>query len=188
MSAIDPYRHDALRKPTVDVMICGDARKTLGTIDDIMLMTVKYFDTLYQRMPILSKARFNKRLRPMYASPQADFTLLCLCIHLLVQYPPDGDESVQSSVYVMIKGHVSLLEASGYLSLEFVQARLLISLFEMGQGLYPAASVSIGACARTARALGLNKKRFENLFSDDVARQEAEEQKRVWWGVVNLDR
>jgi hypothetical protein len=93
-----------------------------------------------------------------------------------------------SSTYTTIKSHISLLEATGFLSLEFIQARILVTVFEMGHGLYPAASISISACARTARALGLNKKRFMDTVSDDFSRQRAEEVKRVWWEIVNLDR
>jgi len=69
-----------------------------------------------------------------------------------------------------------------------VQARLLVSLYEMGHGIHPAASISIGACARTARALGLNKKLFQRAQGDHASRLRAEEEKRVWWALLNLDR
>jgi hypothetical protein len=125
----------------------------------------------------------------MHTNPRADFSLLCLLNYLVVQYLPKYEQNVQSSVYATIKGHISLLEATDSLSLEFVQARLLLCLFEMDHGLYPAASISIGACARSARALGLqNKWNQITVYLDDCARQRAEEEKRVWWEIVNLDR
>jgi hypothetical protein len=184
--SIDP--HEPLQKATVEVAICRDAIEILGNHDEVTAITTDYFDTLSNRIPFIWKDRFNSRLQSVHTNPHADFSLLCLCIYLIVQYPPKYGQNVQSSVYAIIKGHISLLEASGFLSLEFVQARLLLSIFEIGHGLYPAASISIGACARTARALGLNKKRFGNSFSDDSAGQRGEEEKRVWWEIVNLDR
>jgi hypothetical protein len=184
--SIDP--HEPLQKTTVEVAICRDAIEILGNHDEVTAITTDYFDTLSNRIPFIWKDRFNSRLHSVHTNPHADFSLLCLCIYLIVQYPPKYGQNVQSSVYAIIKGHISLLEASGFLSLEFVQARLLLSIFEIGHGLYPAASISIGACARTARAFGLNKKRFGNSFSDYSARQRAEEEKRVWWEIVNLDR
>jgi hypothetical protein len=95
---------------------------------------------------------------------------------------------MQSSVYVMIKGIISLLEATNIISLDVVQARSLMTLYEMGHGIQPAAAISIGGCARTARAIGLNKKQFHNPTEDHRSRLRAEEEKRVWWGVHNLDR
>jgi hypothetical protein len=185
---IDPLRHETNWKPAVDVAICRDAIGILGKRDKVMAMADNYFDTLSNRMPSISRSRLYSRLQSIFSNPHADFSLLCLCIHLVVQHPSSYGESMQSSVYAMIKGHVSLLEAKGFLSLEFVQVRLLLSFFEMSHGLYPAASISIGACARTARALGLNKKRFHSIGSDGTSRQRAEEEKRVWWAIVNLDR
>jgi hypothetical protein len=184
----DSIRHEGIRKPTVDVTICGDTSKVLGTCEEVLVMAGKYFDNLSHRLPFISRGRFCSRLPSLYTHPHADFSLLCLCIHLVTQYPPRSGKNMQSSLYVMIKGHIGLLEASGYLSVEFVQARLLVSIFEMGHGIYPAASISIGACARAARALGLHKKRTENPLLDDTARIRAEERRRIWWEIVNVDR
>lgn len=188
VSSSDLFRHEVLQKSAVDVAICKDVCNILGERDEIVALAAKYFDTLSHRMPFIWKDRFNSRLRSMHSNPHADFSLLCLCISLVIQHPPKYGQSVLSSVYAVIKSHISLLETSGFLSLEFVQARLLLSVFEIGHGLYPAASISIGACARTARALGLNKKQFKNASLDNSSKQRAEEEKRVWWEIVNLDR
>ena len=55
----------------------------------------------------------------------------------------------------------SLLEAEmcGVISLRTLQAALLISLFEMGNSLYPAAYLTAGYCARLAYALGIHDRR-----------------------------
>ena len=150
-------------------------------------MAGKYFETNYQRMPIISKAYFYERLPFVFAKPKGDFLVLCLGIHLITQFPTPPILSMQSSLYILVKNSISLLESTGFLSLEVVQARLLVSFYEMGHGIHPTASISIGACARTARALGLNKKAFQMTEGDHTARLRAEEEKRVWWAVINLD-
>lgn len=151
-------------------------------------MAGRYFEANYHRMPMISKAYFYERLPFVFAKPKADFVVLCLGIHLITQFPAPQMLSMQSSLYVLVKNTISLLESTGFLSLEVVQARLLVSFYEMGHGLHPTASISIGACARTARALGLNKKSFQRMEGDHTARLRAEEEKRAWWAVINLDR
>jgi len=94
---------------------------------------------------------------------------------------------MQSSLYVNVKSKISLLESTNYLSLMAIQARLLVTFYEMGYGITPAASISISACASSARAFGLNKKTFQNAATED-AQFRAEEEKRVWWAVIILDR
>lgn len=82
---------------------------------------------------------------------------------------------------------ISLLEATCFQSLEFVQCRLIVAFNEMGHGIYPAASISLGACARLSRGIRLRKNRNE-LPDKEPARLEAGEKRRVWWAIVNLDR
>lgn len=83
---------------------------------------------------------------------------------------------------------MSLLESTNYLSLMVIQARLLVTFYEMGHRITPAASISISACASSARALGLNKKVFQNTAAGQPISILAEAEKRVWWAVVVLDR
>lgn len=187
-TTIDPFRHETLRRPTVDVAISTEATKLFRSLEEIQHIANKYFDTIYQRFPIISKARFLERLPYVFSKPSADFTVLCLCIHLVLQYPSQTDQSMQSSLYVTIKNTISLLESTSILSLEVVQARLLVTFYEIGHGIHPGASISIATAARTARLLGLNKKDFQQSPNDFAARVVAEEQKRVWWATVNLDR
>jgi hypothetical protein len=93
---------------------------------------------------------------------------------------------MQSSLYITVKSVISLLESTNFLSLELVQCRLLVAFYEIGHGISPAASISIAAGARTARALGLNKQWVRPEFGGHTI--DAEEERRVWWAVFNLDR
>jgi hypothetical protein len=62
---------------------------------------------------------------------------------------------------------------------------LLIALYEVGHGIYPAASISMASCARAARNLGLHKIRSKPLSESE---DEIEEKRRTWWAIHNLDR
>jgi hypothetical protein len=97
---------------------------------------------------------------------------------------------MQSSEYIAIKTHVALLEAANYVTLNSVQARILIAFYEMGHAIYPAASLSVASCARSAHYLGLNRKHFQSREheSDQEIRTIGEEEKRTWWAILNLDR
>jgi len=150
-------------------------------------MATTFCETIYQRIPILCRRLFFERLPGFYSKPEADFVTLCLCMHLVLQDPTEGS-SMQSSLYVMVKSTISLLEAANILSLAVIQSRILITFYEIGHGILPAASISVSACARSAREYGLNKKKFQQVFEDFQTRVRAEEEKRVWWGVVCLDR
>ncbi|RAO70459.1 uncharacterized protein BHQ10_006471 [Talaromyces amestolkiae] len=92
-----------------------------------------------------------------------------------------------SSLYTTVKTSISLLEATGCNSLDTIQCRLLLVLYEMGHGIYPAASISIGACARAARNLGLHPGSSEAAEPTSMEVIE-EERRRTWWAVHNLDR
>lgn len=99
--------------------------------------------------------------------------------------PPSFDnysaEGNFDALYTLLKISIARLEAADINSIEVVQARLLVTSFEVGHGLN-AAYISIAALARAAAAIGLNE--TVNAPSSPVC----EEGLRVWWGIVMLDR
>jgi len=90
-----------------------------------------------------------------------------------------------SSLYVLVKTGVNQLEMLRCLSIETIQSMLLIVLYEVGHGIYPAASISMATCARAARNLGLHKIRSQPLSERE---NEIGEERRTWWAIHNLDR
>ena len=67
--------------------------------------------------------------------------------------------------------------------LPFGVARLLIAYYEFGHGLISAAACSVGACAKATRFLQLLRQSNDN--ENPIA---AQEQRRTWWALFNLDR
>lgn len=175
-------------KYAVNTQTNTEVLKVFGTLESLRSAADNYFESVALRLPIVSKKRFYDRIAvDLNLDTPADFALLCLCMQLSQQMPVSQPGGMQSSLYISVKNLISLLETTNVRSLEFIQCRLIVSFYEMGHGIYPAASISTGACARLARAIRLHKDRNE-LPEEEPARLEAEEKRRVWWAIVNLDR
>lgn len=179
---IDISSHETIQPSTVDI-----AMRILGSLDNMFAISTEFFTGTHQRIPALSKFRFYRNLQSLTARPpRADFAALCLCI-LLIQQMPSKMTSVQSPLYITVKKLISLLEVTNSLSLDFAHCRILVTFYEMGHGLHTAAYISLAACARTARALGLHRKRWRNVDAESD-RLALEEEKRAWWAIVIMDR
>lgn len=96
---------------------------------------------------------------------------------------------MRSSLYFKVKGFVGLL-STDCLAIELIQAMLLVTFYEIGHGIYPAATVSVASCASAARAVVLQKKKFQEhgVRADQGIKTRAEVEKRAWWAVINLER
>lgn len=180
--SVDASNHEALQHSTVDLIM-----RTFGSIDNIRTVSSAFFIGTHQRISVISKRRFDKNLESMTARPRADFAALCLSILLIQQMPLGRMTNMQSSLYFNVKNLITLLETTNSLSLDLIHCRVLVAFYEMGHGLHTAAYISVAACARVSRALGLHRKRWRNLDAE-VDSLILEEEKRVWWAVVIMDR
>lgn len=95
-----------------------------------------------------------------------------------------NERNPRTPAYLAAKSFYLDLEIQGVVSLQVLQAQILIALFEFGHAIYPSAVVSVDACVAYGKALGINwdadypKKPF--------AWVDREEQNRVWWAIVIL--
>ncbi|KAF4621941.1 hypothetical protein G7Y89_g14405 [Cudoniella acicularis] len=122
-----------------------------------------------------------------------ELSLLYLSIVLLTTSPPSSPEDDSSpsefkSLYFCIKSWISLIEGFGVNTLEILQARILVTLFEVTHGFYPAAHISIGSVVRAADTLATYPaaKRSLSYYPSDKAEQE--EDILTWCGITTLDR
>jgi hypothetical protein len=74
-------------------------------------------------------------------------------------------------------------EVSSNFSISVLQAGVHLSLYDLGHAIYPAAFLSIGACARYAPALVINESRVLNIRRF-LTLGEVEERRRIWWAIV----
>ncbi|KAF4631364.1 hypothetical protein G7Y89_g6759 [Cudoniella acicularis] len=143
--------------------------------------------------PIVSISRLRGRLPLTWDEAPLDVALLCLSIILLTTAPPsslenDNDPSEFKSLYLYTKSSITSTEGLGINSFLIVQSRILVTLFEVAHGFYPAAYISIGATVRAADALkihlGVDASPSRSL--DDEAKRE--ERVLTWSGILILDR
>lgn len=167
-----------------------EVRSFLGTPDEMRRTSDAYFSSIHYRLPIISQPRFHKNFPRLFTPSGIDFTTLCLCMKLVHTSPSQqtaSETDAKSPHYLLAKSSICLLEATGFVTLDAIQSRLLLVLYEVGHGLYPAASVSIGSCARLARHAGLSRD-FWQAQEATVTTADLEERRRIWWAIHNFDR
>jgi hypothetical protein len=182
LSGVDPFNSSTLQHSTVNLVM-----QTFGSLSNIAAISRDFFTGTHQRLPAVSKLRFEQDLQSLTTSPRAGFAALCLSILLMQQTPMGKVTNMQSSLYFKVKNLITLLETTGDLSLDLVHCRVLVTFYEMGHGLHRAAYLSLAGCARAARVLGLHKKRWRDLEADSD-KLVLEEEKRTWWAIVHMDR
>lgn len=119
----------------------------------ILGTTSLYFDTIHPWMPIISKKRLDLGISLKDGGP--DIALLFLAMKLNTLPPPPGSE-IHGAIYSSAKRFLATLEASGAVSFGYLQAMTLIAVYEYSHSIYPAAWMTVGACARLAELLGIS--------------------------------
>ncbi|OAL28485.1 hypothetical protein AYO20_09433 [Fonsecaea nubica] len=110
-------------------------------------------------------------------------------MYLLVKEPSDDDfQRTGALLYAKVKSLITLLETAGRYSLRVLQSRLLVTLFELGHDINHSAYVSIGTCASSGVALGIDELPLGRWPPDINDWIKQEEERRAWWAIVLLDR
>jgi hypothetical protein len=191
-SRTDPFRYSQLRHAFINVTITREVAKLVGSPSDFKRVAASYFETVHAWLPILSKSKFLADVREVWSEPRADIALLVLCIYLITQIPDDSSpDSMRTSLYAKTKSLYALCESAGIVTISLVQCGILISLYELGHGLQATAYISMGSHARTAMAFGITGKDGDDKVEeagDFESWRRLEEERRVRWGIVILDR
>ncbi|PYI01439.1 putative fungal-specific transcription factor [Aspergillus sclerotiicarbonarius CBS 121057] len=186
---LDPalLRHGQVETGRVAAPLSSQILQLLGDADDIRKTAYQFFDHVHQWMPFISKKRFEGLDLPSSFQSRPDIALLLLGLKLITTFPPVGLQTTRTPLYHATKHFYLEVEGSSVFSISVLQAGVLIALYELGHGIYPAAFLSVGACARYAHALGIGAGPTVQT-SRVLTMVEVEERKRVWWAIVILDR
>lgn len=161
-------------------------RHMLSNRESVREIITLYFERINPWLPIISKDKiYNSLLNPLVStSSHAQF--LCLCMALLTR-PSHTNEDVRHAVeYVAAKRYLAELEQAGLMSLEILQGCILIAVYELGHGIYPAAYLSIAVCVKYGIALGLS---FESLELRSLEHWVSQEEGlRTWWAVFLIEQ
>ncbi|KAF2817754.1 uncharacterized protein BDZ99DRAFT_23774 [Mytilinidion resinicola] len=156
-------------------------------VGDPLPLALQYWNKVHSWMPIISKKRFyDHSLNPLI-SRDVDVVLLLSAMRLLLWHP--AQEPCPETEYMAIRHAIIEAENLGVFTLQLLQAKILLTIYELGHALYPAAYLSVGSCARFGIAVGVNQcLQATNLSTSPEAALETEEKKRTWWAVLMLDR
>lgn len=179
---IDVSSHDRLQKSTVDFVL-----RIFDSWENVLDISTSFFTGTHQRISAICRSRYMDDVASLLVTPQADVAVLCLCILLIEQRPVNDTTDMLSPLYLQTKNLITLLETRSGPTLNLVQCRVLVTFYEMGHGFQTTAYGSIAACARSARALGLHKKRWRKP-PPLSQKTRLEEEKRAWWTVIIMDR
>jgi len=173
----------------VGAVIIEEASKILKSMENLNSVVKKYFASVHTWIPMLSRTRFRESLPVFWDESHHDLILLICCMHLITDVPMNLDlENTASSLYTLVRRLYSLVDSMGIVSVELVQCKLLIALFEMAHGLQSAAYMSIGACSRMGVVLGIDKQPRQRAMENDNSWIRREEKSRTWWAIIIADR
>jgi hypothetical protein len=156
----------------------------IGDHSHIHAISCSYFETAHLWIPIISKKCF-KHFNPLYPL-RSDYALLILCMDL-INWIPGKETEPRTKTYFAAKRYYLDLEIQGVMTIQTLQAGILIAAFEIGHAIYPSAFMSVAGCARYGFALGLDRVILSSS-ENETCGSETEEQNRVWWSIVLLDR
>lgn len=146
----------------------------------------RYFDAFHGWMPIIGKMRMKRVLERLPAGNfQADAAFLFTCMKLLLQKPQSGSQPEDLPLYKTVKLVTLQLEMADLQSLGVIQGEVLIAVYELGHGIYPACYMTVGRCARQAISIGLHNRAAPQFLQPWA---DWEEEIRVWWFIIMLDR
>lgn len=148
-----------------------------------------FFSHIHKSFPFISKKRFYENLLNPLSQHRSDATILIFCMKLVMWLPSESANSTEprSPSYLFAKRTLLEAEVAGILSLQLLQAWLLVTIYELGHAIYPSAYMSIATCARYGSLLDLKRDRSQ-VFRDTATWVLLEERRRTWWAIVVLDR
>jgi hypothetical protein len=174
--------------PTPSMLIPTFVADLIGHITEIRTVASTFFGTVHAFLPIISKKNFFDILLNPFLEQRADVAFLCLSMKVIVWAPSACDNDPMTADYLGAKQYISELENAGVFTIPMLQGRLLMSMYELGHGIYPAAYISIGVCAAHGIALGLDQKSSVEDGGRRLTWVEQEERRRLWWAVIIMER
>ncbi|KAL4786811.1 hypothetical protein BJX76DRAFT_354812 [Aspergillus varians] len=184
------FREACLEIPRLDLDLPDDVVFHLGDSQQVRDTAIKFVQLTRPWMPIVSRKRHLAAVLNPLSPCRRPAALLALCMKLCCLPVLNDEAAERNSLYRLVKQFYCEVESTEDLCLQVLQAAVFIAVFEIGDAIYPAAYLTVGACARYGIAMGLDKVNKDRMGGGNSAASwmEIEERRRVWWGVLVLDR
>lgn len=183
----EAFGHARPPLPKPSIPMPAEAGLMLGGAAGVQNLLDVFFSTAHFWFPFISKARLCKQTADPASLPP-DAVLLLLSMQMLCQSPRANDSIGGMSLHSFVKQLLATVQGGGLLTLNLMQAAILIALYEISHAIYPAAYLSTGHCARLGYSLGLHDKQAPQVLPKPATWGGNEEIKRAWYAVMILDR
>lgn len=180
--APEVFRAAHLELPRPRVPVLPFVAEQLGDLESIREIAREYFHLVHPWVPIVSKRRFYQQLLNPLSQRRGELYMLAVAMKLASTPATELDQNLYHSA----KQFLSAFDVAGILSIHVLHAALLISIYELGQAIYPTAYFSVGCCVRYATALAIDKD--TRATPNGMLADELEERRRTWWAILILDR
>ncbi|CEL00460.1 hypothetical protein ASPCAL00060 [Aspergillus calidoustus] len=134
----DLPKNEDLSQPilrTISKSVQSHISTIIGDDRAIALSAAVFFSTIHPWFPIVNRASYYSGLSKQSPERSPGFGLLILCTHLLGISPTNGTMSSRmQGLYILATGLAASLTGAEISSIELLQARILLSLFEVGHG------------------------------------------------------
>ena len=166
----------------------GEVSQLLGL--DANLICDSYFDSINTWFPFISKKKMQRGIQANNPAEVSGLALVLLCMKLATNSPQqDGVSASDSVLYRTARRYLNALEEASSASLHVLQAFVLVALYEVGHGIFPAAYLTVGRAARIGLLRGVHdRKNATQLFQTPQTWTSWEEERRTWWAVSILER
>jgi hypothetical protein len=168
--------------------VLGQTTNFISSEDAIRTLTQEYFQTVHQWLPIISRKQFHEFLICPPSARRIEIVLLLYCMKLIITFSENEEYDPKSPLYHAVKRLFDDVESLGIFSLQALQAKVLLTYYELGHAIYPAAYLAAGYCARYGIALGLHNEISPATATMNLPFDEAEQKRRTWWAILILDR
>lgn len=166
-----------------------------GTLLDILVNRPRvreavslYFNGVNTWFTIIERAGFERQLETTWDKLPAEASAMALCM-ALIAHPPNQKPSkgMGDTAYHSTKAILSLVQSKVPMSIQLLQAELLVALYEFSQSMPQQAYLSLGRCLHMAKAFGWHSSSFwanEGQASPPAALKLCSV---VMWAIVYVD-
>ncbi|KAI1077714.1 hypothetical protein F5B20DRAFT_572169 [Whalleya microplaca] len=149
----------------------------------------EYFSAIHPWLPILSTKRIRRSMLETGLAADGVSTLLFLCMKLVSEPLPPDTPAAANHLYGSVQEILLKIENACLPSLQLLQSIILLSIYEIGHAIYPAAYLRVGHATRLSIMMGFHdRKHAAQLFMGTVTWTAREEERRAFWAVFCLDR
>ncbi|KAF5563752.1 Zn(II)2Cys6 transcription factor [Fusarium phyllophilum] len=163
----------------------------LGGRQQMQETTKAFLQLTRSWMPIVNGKRHLAAVLNPLVPLRRPTALLALCMKLCCLPVDKGEE--KRVLYGLVKRFYAEVESQGDSCIQVMQSAVFIAVYEMGDAIFPAAYLTVGALARYGMAMGMDTINHTVLGKDcavtvGASWADIEEMRRVWWGTLILDR